>query len=173
MTREEVMSDIGIPLKVQLVKYIGEQGDRMDVVMKCHADYQQTIYKDSLALFPGINEMLETLHSRGKKMGIVSSRTKPSLIRYLKHFDLEKYFSLIVTPENTPEHKPSPQPVLCALEQMNSKAGDTVFLGDAWVDINSGSGAGVDTAFASWGPNKQEDLPVRPTWILDKPIDLL
>lgn len=112
-------------------------------------------------------DTLSALKQKGKEIGIVTSRTRPSLICYLEHFNIDHFFSVIATPECTAEHKPSPEPVLWAMEQAGCDPAETLFVGDAYVDINSGNSAGVDTAFAQWGPNRVEDLPVQPTWVLD------
>lgn len=174
VSREFVFSHIGLTLTKQMGKFLGPlEKNELDQILKFHMDYQAAIYPDYLEIFPGVHETLSTLKDQGKKLGVVTSRTRPSLICYLEYFKIDSYFSVIATPECTEEHKPSPEPVLWALNQIGSKPGDTLFLGDASVDINSGSSAGVDTAFAKWGPNRVEDLPVKPTWVLESLEELI
>jgi len=173
VTRERVCADIGIPLAVQMELYLGPLGEGKDEILNYHINYQKSIYPEYLEIYPGVREVLDALDRKGKRIGIVTSRSGPSLLRYLKHFEIDRYFSVIATPECTKEHKPSPEPVLWALKQLSSNAGETLFVGDAAVDMNSGAAAGVDTGFAEWGPNQAEDLPVRPTWILKSLRELL
>ncbi|MDC7233050.1 MAG: HAD-IA family hydrolase [Spirochaetales bacterium] len=166
--RDDILSKIGIPLATQMEMVLGPLSkEELDEILKFHMTYQGEIYPEYLQIFPAVRDTLKTLSDQGKTLGVVTSRTRPSLVSYLKHFDLFKYFSVIATPECTAEHKPSPEPVLWALKESGSSPGETLFIGDAYVDINSGSSAGVDTAFAQWGPNRLEDLPVQPTWVLD------
>ncbi len=168
VSREQVWSHVGIPLPTQLEMYLGKLGKRMDEILALHNNYQTSIYKEYLQIFPGVRTAIAALHERGANLGIVSSRTRPSLDRYLKHFELDSFFSVIATPECTEKHKPEPEPVLWALKQFQAEAEDTLFIGDADVDMLSGSRAGVDTAFALWGPNRLEDLSNPPTWDLDR-----
>ena len=166
VSRKLVWSHVGIPLSTQLEMYLGKLGDRMNDVLILHNSYQTSIYKEYLQIFPGVKTTIATLYERRVNLGIVSSRTRPSLDRYLKHFEMDTYFSVIATPECTEKHKPEPDPVIWALEQFEAKPGDTLFVGDADVDMKSGRAAGVDTAFALWGPNKVDELTHSPTWSL-------
>ncbi|OQY33179.1 MAG: hypothetical protein B6241_08745 [Spirochaetaceae bacterium 4572_59] len=173
LDRETVWSAVGIPLDTQLEMYLGDLGDDLKKVFNIHEDYQRSIYQEFLKIFPGVRETLGALFAKGKGLGVVTSRTMPSLMRYLSHFDIDQYFSVFITPECSDKHKPEPDPVLLALEKFGTRPEETLFLGDAEVDILSGSRAGVDTAFAKWGPNRLEDLKIPPTWDLDSIKELL
>jgi len=173
LSRETIVSHVGIPLVKQMEIYLGPMGEREEEILAYHRTYQFSIYRDYLRLFPGVEELLRELKRRGKKTGVVTSRTTESLNKYLDHFSLTGFFDIFVTPELTPEGKPHPGPVLYALEKLGSTPEETLFLGDAAVDIQSGDRAGVDTAFALWGPNRAEDLPLRPTWLVKSLSDLL
>lgn len=167
LTRSEVNRHIGIPLQDQLALYLGFKTDEeMDEIVKKHQEFQKNIYKETLKAFPGVVEGLKELEQKGVNIGIVSSRTRPSLDTYLKHIGIYKYFKVISTPENTENHKPHPDPVLWALDQFNSKKEETLFIGDATFDIESGNSAGVDTAFVSWSHNQIHDMKVKPTFTL-------
>lgn len=168
LTRDEVNRHIGIPLVKQLSLYLGFKTDEeMEEILQTHQTFQKTIYKDTLKAFPGVIEGLKEMELKGVKIGIVSSRTRPSLDRYLKHIGIFNHFKVISTPENTENHKPHPEPVLWALEQFKSKKEDTLFVGDATFDIESGRSAGVATAFVSWSHNHIDDMKVKPTYILE------
>ena len=139
----------------------------MHTILNSHEEFQKSIYKETLQAFPGVIEGLKKLDRKGIKLGIVSSRTRPSVDRYLKHIGIYKHFKLIVTPENTEKHKPNPQPVEWALAQLNSKKEETLFIGDATFDIESGNAAGVDTALVSWSHNPIHEMKIKPTYILN------
>ncbi len=168
ITREQVNSHIGVPLIDQLkLNLEGKTDTELIQIIKDHQEYQKTIYKQTLTIFPGVLEGLKLLSSRQVNIGIVSSRTRPSLDCYLKHTGLFDYFSVICTPERTKNHKPHPEPVLWALEEFRAHKESTLFIGDATFDIESGNAAGVDTAFVTWGHNKVSDLKTKPTYVID------
>ncbi len=173
LTREEILSKVGIPLPVQMGLFFTEQEERLPEIIQYYRDYQEEIYRDVLKTFPRVPEVLKELKDRGKTLGVVTSRTLGSLTKYLRHCELEEYFHILITPEKTSRHKPHPEPVLCALEELGCDGKKTLFTGDASVDMESGHGAGTDTAFALWGPNDPESLNVKPTWLLSSMDDLL
>jgi len=167
IVRSEVYKHIGIPLRTQLELYLGKKSDsEYKEIFAKHADYQKTIYKKTLKAYSGVVSGLTKLHKKGVQLGIVSSRTRDSLDRYLKHVGIFDLFTVISTPERTANHKPHPEPVLWALDQFKADAGDTIFIGDATFDIESGNSAGVDTAFVSWGHNGVEHIDCKPTYVL-------
>lgn len=172
--RETVYQDIGIPLITQLKKHLGKRTDEeYEEILETHRSYQKEIFQETLTLYTGIKEGLQSLKERGAKLGIVSSRTRESLDRYLKHTEIFDFFPVISTPEVTANHKPHPEPVLWALEKLDSSPDETLFIGDAIFDIQSGRDAGVDTALVTWGHNDPHDIPVKPTWFLESMNQLL
>ncbi len=174
ISREIVNKHIGIPLKSQLEIYLGKLSDsEMDRVLNIHSGYQKEIYKETIEIFPGIIQGLEKLINQGKKIGIVTSRTRDTLDLFLKHTKLFDYFEIICSPEMTKHHKPHPEPVIWTMERLNSTPAETLFIGDATYDIESGSSAGVDTAFVSWSHNNPKDLTINPTYIINSLEDLI
>jgi pyrophosphatase PpaX len=169
VTREEVYKHIGIPLRTQLELYLGKKSDsQYTELYDFHRNYQKSIYKKTLKAYSGVVAGIQELAKRGAQLGIVSSRTRDSLDRYLKYVGIFDHFSVISTPEVTENHKPHPEPVLWALEQLKAKAEDTIFIGDATVDIASGNSAGVDTAFVDWGHNSINDIDAEPVYIISE-----
>lgn len=169
ITREEVYKHIGIPLRAQLELYLGKKtDDEYEELFDTHRNYQKSIFKKTLKAYSGVQAGLKELNNKGVQMGIVSSRTRDSLDRYMKHVEIFDLFTVISTPERTENHKPHPEPVLWALEQFNAKAEETLFIGDATFDIESGNSAGVDTAFVSWGHNSIDDIKAKPDYILNQ-----
>lgn len=174
VSREAIYSDIGIPLLPQMKKHLGERSpEEYDEILEVHRDYQKSIYHETLRLYDGVKEGLEELKRRKVSMGIVTSRNRDSLDRYLKHTDIYRYFEVIATPENTENHKPHPEPVLWAMKELAARREETLFTGDAVFDIISGRDAGVDTALVTWGHNKPENIDAEPTWLLNDFKDLL
>ena len=174
VSREEVYKHIGIPLWSQLELYLGKQSpEEFQKILQTHSSYQKQIYTETLKAFEGVAEGLKELKKRGVKLGIVSSRTRDSLDRYMKYVNLFDYFTVISTPEVTDNHKPHPDPVLWALDQLKSDKESTIFVGDAVFDIESGNSAGTDTAFVTWGHNSEEHVGGNPTYIINRFEELL
>lgn len=172
--RTEVYKHIGIPLRTQLEMYLGKKSDEeYEKIYKIHSSYQKQIYEKTLKAFDGVIPCLKELQSRGVQLAIVSSRTRDSLDRYLKHVNIFDFFTVISTPEVTENHKPHPEPVLWALDKLKARKESTLFVGDAVFDIQSGNSAGVDTAFVTWGHNTVDHVAGDPTYVISHFDELL
>jgi len=171
LTRESILSGYGLPLKGQLVKFLGEDLD-IDLVVNDFIEYQLKILDDRIQVFPGVVSTLKSLRRNGKKLAIVTSRKRYSMKRILEMTETFQYFDTLVTPEDTQLHKPDAQPALLAMSRLGSDKANTVFVGDAQYDILSGRAAGIDTVFVNWSHMDPDALPVQPTWKIDRMEDL-
>jgi pyrophosphatase PpaX len=64
---------------------------------------------------------------------------------------LREYFDTVVTASDTDAHKPSPEPIVLALERLGATPERAVYVGDAPVDVAAGKAAGVTTVAVLWG----------------------
>jgi len=173
-SRDEIIAGIGLPLRKQFESHMGPITDQQFNVMQAdHMNYQMGIYKEHLGPCPGAPEAIAELHSSGKKLAIVTSRKIISLSCFLRETGIFDYFKVIVTPDETKNHKPHPEPALKALELLNAAPEKTLFIGDAPFDIECGHSAGIDTALVSWSHNKADSMSVKPHYIIDSLLDLL
>lgn len=171
--RPEVQSHIGLTLRAQLEIYLGPMDDRRyEEIRAAHMDYQLSIYRDYLRAFPGVAETLACLKAQGCATGVVTSRMPDTLTLYLEATELARYFDILVTPVDTARHKPHPDPILAALRKLGMQPENSVYVGDASFDIESGAAAGVDTIFVGWSHNDPASLVVSPTAIINDPLDL-
>jgi pyrophosphatase PpaX len=173
IARKEVFSSIGLPLRNQLEKYLGPmENQRFIEIQTEHMKYQLEIYKKYLKAFPGVAQTLEVLKKKDKKLAVVTSRKIRTLTIYLRETGMYDYFHVLVTPDETRKHKPSPEPALKAISLLGAKKNKTLFVGDAIYDIECGSNAGVDTAFVNWSHNDRDALKIKPTFCIDSMKDL-
>jgi len=172
--RPRVIADIGTPLVRQIQLYLGQLSDsELTLILMDYRDYQLSIYQQHLSVFPGVEETLRQLKSRGKKLAVVTSRKLDTTELYLKIGKLYDFFDVIITPESTSDHKPHPAPALKAIEMLNGNTQDALFIGDAYFDIECGQQAGMDTALVSWSHNDPHSIQPPPTYIIQQMTDLL
>jgi len=174
VNRDLVMKHIGLPFKEQLITYIGELNDeQVEAIFLIHMRYQSTQYKKYLRPFEDIRKLLEELKNRKKKIGIVTSRKKETLIPYLKETGLDGFYEVIISPEDTRLHKPHPDPIIKALSILKSNPDESIYIGDSIFDIESGDRANCDTAFVSWSNIDVVNCHIPPTYLLESPLDLI
>ena len=166
---------IGLPVMTQMRLLLGEGKE------EAYYEHARDVYNTHLLAhadeyvraFPGAVEVVGELHRRGKKLAVVTSRRSGSTHTLLRQTGLEQFFSEFVTPECTERHKPHPEPALLALEKLNAKPGETVFIGDAIFDIQCGHAAGTATAFVIWGGMNPAGWEIQPDWTAERFDDLL
>ena len=79
-------------------------------------------------------------------LGIVTSNNVPHVRDILRKFDMQKdFFTVLVGNREAPNPKPSPEPILKALEMINYKGDkkDVCYVGDSLNDCLSAVNAGV------------------------------
>jgi pyrophosphatase PpaX len=132
--------------------------DQMRVLSPAHVDELVRVYRehnrplhDELEAFEGVEELMERLSEQGRKLGIVTAKGRPTVDLAFAVLSLERYFDAVVTADMTNRHKPDPDPVLKALELLESEPAEAAFVGDSPYDIAAGRAAGVFTVAVSWG----------------------
>ena len=103
-----------------------------------------------VTIFPGIKELLADLKEAGYVLGIVTSRTRESALRYLDMFDIASYFDDLVTCDDTTVHKPNPEPLLLAMSRLGAAPEESLMIGDSPFDIKCANNAGVDSVMVNW-----------------------
>lgn len=109
-------------------------------------------------LFPELTDTLEWMKEKGIVTTIATSRNNASLAEFLSRLGLEKYFSYALGGQDTEQLKPHPQPVQKTLEDLNFRAEETLVIGDMWMDIEMGKGAGTYTCGVTYGNSDRETL---------------
>ncbi|WP_188455730.1 HAD family hydrolase [Virgibacillus oceani] len=110
-----------------------------------------------------INDLLLFLKEEGYKLGIVTGKAKRSLLISLEYLDMSDLFDVIITGDDVNNPKPHPEGVNKALEILDVKNTETVFLGDSNADILAGKQANVHTVGVLWLPNYQApEFSVKP-----------
>jgi pyrophosphatase PpaX len=147
--------------------------DKVDELITTYREFN-LVYHDKLTTeFTGVAETIQKLHNAGILMAIVTSKTKSTALRGLRLFDMDKYFSTIIGHEECLKHKPDPEPVQLALEQIKLSPTECLMVGDSPFDLASARQAGVKTAAVRWTQIDWETLLAeRPDYVLNSIEDL-
>jgi len=95
--------------------------------------------------FAGAAETLAALRARGVQLAVWTGRDRESGTELLADLGLEDYFATVVFGDDLPTHKPDPQGLREIMTRLGVIAEETIFVGDADVDVLGGAGCGVDT----------------------------
>ncbi len=96
-------------------------------------------------IYSDTTSTIEELKKQGKVVGIVTSNAKSHIIDVLNRFDLTKCFDIIVGNREAPVPKPSPEPILKALEFLKYKGSKNrvIYVGDSLNDAIAAKNAGI------------------------------
>lgn len=94
-----------------------------------------------------LEEVLQTLSCRFPLA--VATNRGGSIVAILDHFAYRDYFSVVVTSQDVSSPKPAPDMLLLALEKLNKKPQNCLFIGDSELDKQAAAAAGVP--FAGYG----------------------
>ncbi|WP_024930014.1 HAD family hydrolase [Methylophilus sp. OH31] len=126
-------------------------------------------------LFDGMAEALQAIEQRGLRWGIVTNKPRRFTMPMVAHMGLDVRAGAVISGDDAPQPKPSPQTLLLACERMNIDPQTVLYIGDAERDIQAGQAAGMKTLVALFGYLASTDNPQ--AWGADgciqQPQDLL
>lgn len=120
--------------------------------------------------FENIKEILQKIHQKGIKQAVVSSKYKEQYQIDILDKGIGKYFCSVILAEDTQNHKPHPDPIFACLKELNLSPNEVLYVGDTDSDCRCAHAAGVDFAYASWGPLK---ISEQVDYYLNQTSDLL
>jgi len=118
-----------------------------------------------MAQYAGVIDTLALLYQRGHPLGVVTSKGNMMMERGLKFIGADDYIEVAIGLRLGPHPQPDPYPVRAALEKLEYKPTEAVFVGDSPHDIQSGNDAGVITIASTVGA-----LQTRPTGVVSSDL---
>lgn len=129
---------------------------RAAVLADFKAYYREHI-NDCTKPYAGIPALLKALKDAGMKVGINSNKFDAALQNLCRiHFD-GLYDYAVGESEITPK-KPDPTAAKRIMDAMGVTAGETIYIGDSNVDLNTAKNAGTDSAWVSWGFRRADEM---------------
>lgn len=108
--------------------------------------------------YPGIAALLDELALTGATIGVVTSKRLASATRTLEAAGLADRLPVVVAMEDTALHKPNPEPLMLALDRLGARPEESVYIGDAVVDVQAARAAGMAAIAVTWGAGDRSDL---------------
>ncbi|MGL6154022.1 MAG: HAD family hydrolase [Cetobacterium sp.] len=181
-----------IPLQKLILEELGQELSYDDLIKYCAYPGKQTIkmlgfedieksyekwvkyvneFEEGATLYEGFEKVFQSLHGMEIKIGIVSSKMRKQYEIDFIPTGLEKYVLCKVLAEDTPIHKPNPEPLLLGADLLKLNPENIIYIGDTIADQMASKNAGMRFALASWGAI--EKLNVEEKFILKEPLDIL
>ena len=168
---EVLMANVGQPLDKQM-KMLDR--DHARELYDIYREFNHARHDEYIREYNGVEELLTVLKERGAKLGIVTSKSRTTVDMALDCIPIEHFFDVLITTDDTDNHKPHPQPLQLAIRRLDVTPEESVYIGDSPFDIKAGQAAGMATVAVGWGIFPAVRLKeLEPDFYFDKPEDIL
>lgn len=165
---EHILAGVGQPLMTQMRRLSTEHAQELYDVYR---EYNHRRHDELIRGYEGMRELLKGLRAAGRRLGIVTSKSRDTTQMAFAAVRLGDYFDAVVTASDSDEHKPSPVPLRLCLERLGGAHASVGSGGEARVSAGSGGGepgegdgagpvAGGSGSGATGGPIYVGDSPV-------------
>lgn len=148
--RAEIRKFVGNGARRLIELSVGADHPQLEQILADYkADYDEH-YLVKTAPYPGIMGLLDTLHQKGCKVGIVSNKPD-STVQLLGEALFQGKADICVGEKAGIRRKPAPDTVLSAMKALGSTPDETVYVGDSEVDVMTARAAEVPCISITWG----------------------
>lgn len=153
---QEIADFMGRPL-VEIVGILWPNADG-ELYIK---EYRRLFMDEDLVIpaIDGAVDAVKEIRESGLRIGVVSGKIMFFVKKHLKEagFDVN-WFEVIVSFETTKKHKPDAEPLLYAINKLDMKPEETVYVGDAVSDYQCAKSAKAEYVAVLTGSLRREEL---------------
>jgi pyrophosphatase PpaX len=124
--------------------------ERVDELVDAYRAHNLGLYRQ-IRLFPGIDAVLTRLRDDGRKLGVVTVKSRVTVDLTFRLLPLGSFFGTVVTGDDVERHKPEPDALLLALERLGGEPGSAAYVGDSPFDVQAAKAAGMGAIAVTWG----------------------
>lgn len=144
-TREAIRHTVGLVLKDGFTTLTGETDEaKREEFSRLYRFICTPAQIATAVLCPGAEELLKTLHGKGVKLAVVSSKPGPILEKILERQGVDHLFDLIIGADAVKTPKPAPDGIFAALKATGLAKDQILYCGDTVIDAQAAQNAGVD-----------------------------
>ncbi len=154
---DEWVATIGRPLVWQFGQYASTE-EEIQGLVRTYRTFQHAHHDRLTTTFAGIPDLVHRLREEGHPLGVVTSKGDLLAHRSLEHVGLASYFPVIVGADRTTRHKPAPEPIWFAMQELGAEAAEVVYVGDSPFDMLAANAAGVTSIGVTWGASTDAAL---------------
>jgi len=148
-----LMHNVGVPLRVQMQEFSEEHAEEL---LRVYREHNAKVHDSMVREYPGVEEALEALSAMGKRLGIVTSKSRPVAMKGLERFSLDRFFEVVVSCDDVTVFKPEPYPLLYAAGLLGIDIERCAYVGDSPHDMSAAVSAGCVSIAALWGVATKE-----------------
>lgn len=174
---DEVRQMVGNGVRRLMLRAVpgGESNPDFESAFTCFCDYYKAHCRDNTRPYPGIPELLRTLHEAGVGMAIVSNKLQAGVTPLHAEW-FSDTINVAIGEREGIRRKPAPDMLELAIRELGAdRAHDNIYyVGDADTDIMTAQAAGLPCISVLWGFRSREFLLEHgATLLAESPEDIL
>jgi pyrophosphatase PpaX len=147
-TEQELMASVGGPGLEAQMEVFGP--GRVEELVRVYRAHNEPLH-ETLEIFLGIEDLLTGLRDEGRTLGLVTAKRRTTVELAFATLPIAHLFETVVAGDDTIKHKPSPEPLLLALERLGASAAEAAYVGDSPYDMQAARAAGLYAVGVTWG----------------------
>jgi len=163
---ESVVRHVGRGVRVLVDRSLSEAGRpgagdlEIDEAVQVFRTHYRRHMVDTTIPFGNIAEVLGTLRDLGRRMAIVSNKPEEATRALVTALGLADCFRIVLGGDSLTTRKPSPEPLLHALEvcRPGARPSEAALIGDSIIDLQAGRAAGMPVCGVGWGMDPDGEL---------------
>jgi len=169
---EELLARVGgSGLREQMRAFDAE---RVEDLVTVYREHNEPLQRE-VGACEGVLPVLDRLRAEGRRLGVVTAKQHATVQLAAHALPFLDDLDVIVGWDDTERHKPHPDPILHALEQLGAAPPDAAYVGDSPFDLTAARAAEVFAVAVTWGRIHSTQLLAdeEPNAIVDTPEELL
>lgn len=158
--RTKVTAGMREMLKLGVPKELHESSGIETYMRDEFASFYKAHICDCTRAFDGIEKLIDELSENHIKTAVITNKYYDMATKVLDKFSFSQSFSLILGCDSLTHSKPHPEPLLKAMQILNTAPSDTLYVGDHLNDIKAANAACCDSAAVLWGYGTGECIDV-------------
>lgn len=166
---------VGKGMDVLIQRCLNNSRDQLIVDPSLHAQAKQYFIEAYLiengkrsCCYPHVIDTLTQLHHQGHTLGIVTNKPQLFTFTLLEQLSLRDFFKTIICGDTCQHKKPHPEPILYAIDQLNTLPQNCIFVGDSENDILAAKACHIPVVLMTYGYNEGKPLKtLNPDYIFD------
>lgn len=166
LTDEELDSFFGPTLHESFSKYSDDE-EKIKEMIAYYREFNIKFHDDLAVPYPHVKEVINILHKKGYKTGIITSKRNDQAMLGLKLAKIDLNIDVLIGANDVSNPKPDPEGINLAIEKLGNPALNKVlFIGDNPADIMAGKNANVFTCAVAYSHRLDEVEALEPDYII-------
>ena len=152
----EVRNAVGGGLENAMLKFV--RRDQLGEAVRIYRAYFDRTMLDDAVLFPGAQELLQSLGDRGVTCAVLTNKVGTASRALCQHLGIAPLLKGVFGAGDTPWLKPDPALSALVLRDLQAESRSTLLVGDSPFDFQTGLNGGFDCWLVTTGTHTGQEL---------------